>query len=151
LPNKIKGMGIASRIQNWTQSNQSLFLLIVRTILGLILLLKGIFFISNSQQLKDMILNSRFAALETFLAGYITFAHLFGGVLIIIGLYTRLAVLLQIPVLLGALIFIIPHEGFLNFWPEFILSLIVLILLMYILLKGSGEISMEQYLKKHLL
>ncbi|MFL5789762.1 MAG: DoxX family protein [Flavisolibacter sp.] len=144
-------MSITARIQNWTHSNYSLFLLIVRTILGLILLIKGIYFISNSQQLKDMILNSRFAAGVTFLAAYTTFAHLFGGVFIILGLFTRMAVILQIPVLIGALFFIIPRQAFLNFWPELILSIIVLFLLIFILVKGSGEISMEEYLKKNLL
>jgi putative oxidoreductase len=142
---------ITTRIQHWTHTNYSLFLLIVRTILGLILLIKGIYFISNSQQLKDMILNSRFAAGVTFLAAYTTFAHLFGGVFIIIGLFTRIAVLLQLPVLIGALFFIIPQKGFLNFWPELILSVIVLALLIYVFVKGSGEISMEEYLKKNLL
>jgi putative oxidoreductase len=144
-------MSITARIQNWTHSNYSLFLLIVRTILGLILLIKGIYFISNSQQLKDMILSSRFAAGVSFLAAYTTFAHLFGGVFIILGLFTRMAVILQIPVLIGALFFIIPRQAFLNFWPELILSIIVLFLLIFILVKGSGEISMEEYLKKNLL
>jgi Predicted membrane protein len=144
-------MGIATRFQYWNHTHPSFLQLIIRVILGVILLIKGIFFISNSQHLKDLILNSRFAAGVSFIAGYTIFAHLLGGVLIIIGLFTRLAVILQIPVLLGALIFILPSNGFLDLGSEMILSIIVLCLLIYVLIKGSGEISMEHYLKHHLL
>ena len=144
-------MGITARFQYWSHTHPFFLQLIIRVILGMILLIKGIFFISNSQHLKDLILNSRFAAGVTFIAGYTIFAHLLGGVLIIIGLFTRMAVILQIPVLLGALLFILPSNGFLDLGSEMILSIIVLCLLIYVLIKGSGEISMEHYLKHHLL
>jgi uncharacterized membrane protein YphA (DoxX/SURF4 family) len=115
----------------------------------MVLILKAIFFISNAEILRNMILASRFAGAVGFFTAYVMFAHLFGGVFIIIGLFTRFAVLLQIPVLLGALFFIIPQQGLAQFGSDFILSLIVLFLLIYILLKGSGEISMDRYLKNH--
>jgi len=144
-------MAFTSRFQQWNHSNQSFLLLIARIVLGMVLLLKGIFFISNAELLKKMILESSFAAGVSFFTAYVMFAHLFGGVFIIIGLFTRFVVLLQIPVLLGALFFILPQQGLAEFGSDFILSLIVLILLLYVLVKGSGEISMDDYLKKHLL
>lgn len=144
-------MAITSRFQQWTHHNQSFLLLIARILLGVILLLKGIFFISNAELLKKMILESSFAAGVGFFTAYVMFAHLFGGVFIIIGLFTRFSAILQIPVLLGALFFILPQQGLAEFGSDFILSLIVLTLLVYVLLKGSGEISMENYLKKYLL
>lgn len=143
-------MGTMTRFYHWNHTHQSFLLLIVRIVLGLILLAKGIFFISNAEHLKQLILSSRFEAGVSFLTAYITFAHLFGGVFIIIGLLTRLAVVLQIPVLLGALFFVLPQQS-LDAGSGFILSLIVLGLLIFILIKGSGEISMDAYLKKYLL
>jgi uncharacterized membrane protein YphA (DoxX/SURF4 family) len=142
-------MAMLTRFQNWNHTNQSFLLLIARIILGMVLILKAIFFISNAEILRNMILESRFAGAVGFFTAYVMFAHLFGGVFIIIGLFTRFAVLLQIPVLLGALVFIIPQQGLAEFGSDFILSLIVLFLLIYILLKGSGEISMDKYLKNH--
>lgn len=142
-------MGIAQRINHWSHTHQSFLTLAIRVIVGLILLFKGIFFISNSQHLRELILDSRFAAGVTFLVAYVVFAHLFGGVFIIIGLFTRIAVLLQIPVLLGALLFILPYQNNIDTGSEFILSALVLIMLIYIFIRGSGEISMEHYLKTH--
>jgi uncharacterized membrane protein YphA (DoxX/SURF4 family) len=125
--------------------------LIARIILGIILIAKGIFFISHAQQLKDLILTSRFSGWVGFLTAYVTFAHLFGGVFIIIGLFTRMAALIQVPVLLGALFFILPVHEINDMGSDIILSLIVLGLLVYVLRKGSGTISMDDYLKHHLL
>jgi putative oxidoreductase len=148
---KSRIMNIATKISRWSHSYPSFILLIARVILGIILIVKGIFFISHAQQLKDMILASRFSGWVGFLTAYVTFAHLFGGVFIIIGLFTRIAALLQIPVLLGALFFILPAHEVNDMGSDLILSLIVLGLLIYILKKGSGSIAMEDYLKHHLL
>lgn len=144
-------MNITTRISRWRHSYPSFILLIARIILGIILIAKGIFFISHAQQLKDLILTSRFSGWVGFLTAYVTFAHLFGGVFIIIGLFTRIAALIQVPVLLGALFFILPVHEINDMGSDIILSLIVLGLLVYVLRKGSGTISMDDYLKHHLL
>ena len=138
-------MGITTRFQHWNHTHQSFLLLVVRIVLGLILLAKGIFFISHAQSL------SRFAAGVGFLTGYITFAHLFGGVFIIIGLFTRFATALQIPVLLGALFFILPRQDIDFSTSGFFLSIVVLGLLVLVLIKGGGLIAMDAYLRDHLL
>ena len=148
---KILVMGIATRFFRWSHTYQSYLLLVARIVLGVVLLLKGIFFISHAQHLRELILQSRFAAAVGFFTAYVTFAHLFGGVFIIIGLFTRIAALLQVPVLLGAIFFILPASSRADFGSDFILSLIMLALLIYVLWKGSGTISMEHYLRDHLL
>lgn len=144
-------MGIATRFFRWTHTYQSYLLLLARIILGMVLILKGLFFISHAELLKEMILGSRFAAGVGFFAAYVTFAHLFGGVFIILGLFARIAALLQVPVLLGAIFFILPTQNMTDFGSDFILSLVVLGLLIYILRSGPGTISMDHYLKHHLL
>jgi|SRR6478672_3712414 len=130
---------------------QSFVLLVARILVGTVLLVKGILFMSNSAQLQQLIRSSHFSDWVRFLTAYIIFAHLFGGVFIIVGLLTRIAAALQIPVLLGAIFFVLPWEGHITGLYELILSIVVLILLLFILWKGSGEFSMEQYLKGHLL
>lgn len=142
-------MGTAHRLRHWTLAHESYILLAARIILGLILLVKGIYFISHSQVLHEMIQESRFAQGTSFWVGYILFAHFFGGVFIILGLFTRIAALLQLPVLLGAIFFVIPRQSVLESGQEFALSIIVLTLLILVLIKGSGKLSMEAYKKTH--
>jgi putative oxidoreductase len=144
-------MGITTRFSQWRHTYPSFLLLMARIVLGVILIIKGIFFISHAQVLKELIIQSRFAGGVGFFTAYITFAHLFGGVFIIIGLITRVAALLQVPVLLGAIFFILPAQNLSDFGSDFIISVVVLGLLIYVLVKGAGEISMDHYLKDHLL
>lgn len=122
----------------------------IRLVLGLLLLLKGIYFVSHSHQLEAIIVESNAATAVNFMVGYISFAHLFGGVFIMLGLLTRIAVILQIPILIGALYYNLTPSAF-GTGAELLLSIIVLVLLIYVLLYGSGSISMDDYLKKHLL
>lgn len=140
---------VMSRFHPFGPLRKSFVLLLARIIVGVVLLVKGILFLSNSEQLEQMILSSRFAAGVVFLMAYVTFAHLFGGVFIILGLLTRIAALLQVPILLGAVLLVLPGQA--HSADELVLSIAVLGLLLFILWKGSGEYSMEQYLKEHLL
>ena len=130
---------------------KSFVMLVARIVVGVVLLVKGILFLSNSDQLQQMILSSHFAAGVVFLTAYITLAHLFGGVFITIGLFTRIAAVLQLPILLGAVFLVLPWQVRVNGVEELVLSFLVLGLLVFILIKGSGEFSMEHYLKEHLL
>ncbi|MET3114237.1 putative membrane protein YphA (DoxX/SURF4 family) [Pedobacter sp. CG_S7] len=59
----------------------------------------------------------------------IAFAHLVGGILITIGLLTRFAVVIQIPILLSAIFFVNLSKGFSTLNSELWLSVIVLFLL----------------------
>ena len=143
-------MGFVQRIEQWNQAHQPRWLVVIRVVLGIILLAKGIFFISHADELTSIIANSRFRGMVTFLVAYITFSHLFCGAFIILGLLTRWVVLLQIPILVAAVIINVPH-GVFSLGSEFWLSLVVLILLLFFLFEGGGPYSMDNYLKKYLL
>ena len=124
--------------------------LALRLTLGLLLMLKGLYFVSNSQLLENIILESNAASAVNFLVSYITFANLFGGVFIMLGLLTKIAVIIQIPIVAGALYYNITPHTF-GTGAELLLSIVVMVLLIYVLLSKVGPISMDDYLKKHLL
>lgn len=93
-------------------------------------------------ELVALMKNVPFSSLMFIIAGqYTVFAHLVGGFLIAIGLFTRFACLIQIPVLLGAIIFVNSSHDMLRPYSELFLSIIVLLLLVYFLIVGNGPIS----------
>jgi uncharacterized membrane protein YphA (DoxX/SURF4 family) len=98
-----------------------------------------------------MLRESGFSTWNVFLVSYIPFAHIFGGIFIIMGLLTRIAVLLQLPVLIGAVFFINLGLSSFSNSTDLILSIVVLFLLVYFLIYGNGEYSMDEYLKKNML
>lgn len=104
---------------------------------------------SNSVALETLLSESSLSHAPEWLILLITWAHLLGGFLIIIGLLTRWAVLLQIPILLGAVIFINAPRGIFAAESEFGFSLVVLLLLIFFFAEGGGPLSLDNYFRRH--
>jgi putative oxidoreductase len=119
----------------------------LRVVLGLLLIYKGLYFIMNSDELKSALFQSRFQFGSIFIAHYIVLVHISGGLLIASGILTRVAVLFQLPILLGAVIFMNSNWGVFPVYSEFILSVIVLLMLVFYLFYGNGIYSGERFLK----
>jgi putative oxidoreductase len=125
-------------------------LFLLRVALGFMLIIKGIGFISHITELEQIIDNSRIQIGSVFLTHYIPYAHLLGGFFILIGLWTRFFCLIQLPVLIGAVFFInAAHATFHVQAGEFGFSIIVLLLLLFYTIEGSGPISVHDYIREH--
>ena len=96
-----------------------------------------------------MIANSAVALYAVFLAHYVALVHLMGGFLIAIGLITRVSVLFQIPILVGAIVFVNAQKGFFSMHSELPLSILVLCLLILFLIVGSGKYSADEFMRTH--
>ena len=79
----------------------------------------------------------------------ITYINLLGGFLIAVGLFTRWASAIQIPILIGAIFFVNVKEGMDVSNYELFLSIIVMILLIVFVIKGSGVISADEYFRNY--
>jgi len=119
-------------------------------VLGLLLFLKGIYFVVNTQHLGELIEHTLFNFNSNFLTYFISISHLLGGALITIGLLTRFAIILQLPILLAAIIFNMSSRTY-GSSAELLLALFISVLLVYYLVKGPGKISMDAYRKNHLI
>ena len=141
-------MGTLQQIHRWSLTHHPRWLVVIRVALGLCLFVKGIFFLVNTATLEELVKGSLVANRSDWVVISITWAHLLGGFLIIIGLLTRWAVILQIPILMGAIIFInTQREAFGTFELPF--ALIVLLLLIFFLVEGGGPLSLDNYFSKH--
>ena len=133
-------------------SPQPKWLTIFRILLGLILIWKGYTFFKDSASLEEMI---RGGGIEMFsnntraIAFIITYVSLLGGVFIATGLFTRWMSLLNIPVLVGAIIFVNSKAGMSLSNTELILSIAVLILLIVFTIKGSGSLSADEFFRSY--
>jgi len=139
------------QLRNWSAAHHPRWLVIVRIGLGLFLMAKGINFMRDSTLLDRLLYGSvTLADNEThWLPLIITWANLLGGFMILIGLWTRLMCLLQLPILIGAIIFINSQKG--GFAPESALGLAILtlILVLFFLIEGSGPLSLDAYFEKN--
>lgn len=130
---------------DWITENREVVGDLVRMYLGVGLFVRGILFISRSQGLEALVDLSEFSFVSAAIAHYVSFAHLLGGLMLAVGLLTRLAALLQIPILVGAVFFVHLQEGLLSPNQSLEFSALVLFLLAAVFVFGSGPWSVDRY------
>jgi len=136
------------RIDTWSEKHHPKWIDLLRILLGLLLLWKGIYFIGNKATIEIVQLFGFGFYTMTF-AHAIIGIHIVGGIMIAFGLLTRAAVFIQLPIMLSNLIFVIIPGGFMSLRSETELSILVTFLLMFFLVEGSGPLSIDAYLNKH--
>jgi putative oxidoreductase len=132
-------MNLVQRVEHWGDNHHPQWLDIVRIALGLFLCYKGVDFLMNMGSMLDLITNKMsFGSFTSMLmSNYIAFAHILGGVLLILGVLTRFACLIQIPILLGAIFFV--NSSLYRPFSALALPIFVLLLLIWFLVIGDGK------------
>ncbi|MEN9570722.1 MAG: hypothetical protein RL172_1953, partial [Bacteroidota bacterium] len=120
-------MNILQRFEHWGDTHHPKWLDIIRIVLGGFLFYKGIDFLQNSSNVTGPLsTKTSFGNFTVILIShYVVFAHIIGGLLMILGLFTRFACLIQIPILLGAIIFINLASDVFKPYSELFLSVLV--------------------------
>lgn len=142
-------MYLLHKIDHWSEKHHPLWLDFFRVLLGIILIWQAIYFIANKSAIVEIVQQYGFGFYTMTAAHAIIGIHLVGGLLILSGLLTRFAAAIQLPVLICNMIFVVIPNGFMSIKPEAELSLIVFALIVLFLLEGSGEFSLDGYLKRH--
>jgi putative oxidoreductase len=138
-------MHIIADMERWGNSHRPGFLDLFRIILGLFITYKGLFFVThiNTLEITAFGLNEHFAGMS--IAHYVAFAHILGGPMILLGVYTRFACVIQLPILIGAVFLVNAPKGFLSLGQhmELWLSIIVLAGLITFVVFGAGKFSVD--------
>ncbi len=134
-------MNYIERMEQWGDTHHPKWMDIVRIALGIYLCYKGVDFVRNMGAMNDLLAhNMSFGSLAVMMIGhFIVFAHILGGLLIAMGVLTRFACLIQIPILLGAIFLVNLKGGMFTPYSELIISIVVLLLLFYFLVIGNGQ------------
>ncbi|GIW70835.1 MAG: hypothetical protein KatS3mg102_0377 [Planctomycetota bacterium] len=120
---------------------------LIRIYLGVGLFLKGLFFVSNMDFLVRWIEQGQADFVSTSaVAHYVAAGHLCGGALLAVGLLTRLAALVQVPILVGAVFFVHLREGLFTQHQNLEFSALVLFLLLVLAAYGPGPLSLDAVL-----
>jgi uncharacterized membrane protein YphA (DoxX/SURF4 family) len=138
-------MSVITDVEKWGNAHRPGFLDIFRIMLGVFITYKGLDFLTHMDDLEMTAagLNVYFAGAT--LAHYVVFAHILGGPLIAVGLFTRAVCLINLPVLIGAVVFVNAPKGFLSVGNhmELEVSLVVLAGLLTFIIFGAGKYSID--------
>ncbi len=135
---------IVEKIERWGNRHHPKLLDLVRMALGIFLIARGSIFLMRTSYIRDLVLDAGITSsspLVLLIINVVTYVHLAGGILILLGLWTRAAALLQLPIVLSALFFVNILSSYFN--TELWLSILVLILLLQFMVIGSGPWSMD--------
>lgn len=141
-------MNLIQRIEHWGDTHHPRWVDVVRIALGVLIFAKGVSFIMDRESVAVLIEQTHFQLSIWSAVHYVVFAHLVGGIFIALGFSTRLAVIFQLPILIGAVFFVNITNGFSFLNSEFWLSLVVLLLLIYFAIVGSGPYSLDKAMDK---
>ena len=147
-------MKVLEKIRLWGEHHPN-WLGILRISLGLILIWKGIAFTANLDVLASFLKETGItdklgiSVFINLIAQLIIIFHLVGGICIALGLRsTRLFCMLNLPVLVGALLFVNLKQSLFKPYSEFWLSLFVLLALICFLVEDNGAFAIEHRTKE---
>jgi putative oxidoreductase len=138
---------MAHRSKVWWK-DPSVGLDVIRIYLGVGLMVRGALFISRPDVLIDFLNRSNSWFVPLAISQYVVAAHLCGGILLALGLGTRLAAVVQIPPLLGAVLTVHLGEGLLSAGQSLEFAALVLAMLGVFSIFGAGRVSLEAWMAK---
>jgi uncharacterized membrane protein YphA (DoxX/SURF4 family) len=112
---------------------------LIRIYLGVGLAIRGILFLMDPSFIGHMLANE-----SSIWPRVIAFGHLGGGVLLAVGLFTRLAAAVQILPVLGAVIMLHLREDLASENQSLEFSALVLVMLIFFACFGAGEWSLDR-------
>jgi uncharacterized membrane protein YphA (DoxX/SURF4 family) len=121
---------------------------IIRIFLGIAIFIKGIYFIHNPEALLQILQNSKISGWTLIVEHHVAFTYLVGGILIAIGLITRIAIIFQLPVFFGSIFCCLTQKGFFSVFTDLTFSIVMFVLLIFYLIWGPGKFSVDGYMKK---
>ncbi|MEP1095576.1 MAG: DoxX family membrane protein [Cyclobacteriaceae bacterium] len=121
----------------WLSTHQNIAYSLIRIFLGLALFVRGYILISNPEAMLELAGGNNFFIWSS----YISIGHFLGGLLIMLGLFTRIGALLQIPILVGA-VFVVNDKSLIMGGQSIELAAMVLFLLLVCFAFGGGIYSL---------
>lgn len=125
---------------DWFNRNQTTAYALIRIFLGIALLTRGVFLMNNPDALTKLIDDNMLYAWFS----YIAIAHIAGGLSLLLGIFTRLGALIQIPILTAAVFVVHVEKGLMMGGQSLELASLVLFLLVIYFLFGAGPLSLDQ-------
>ena len=117
-------------MRQWFLDHRSWCMDLIRIYLGVGLFAKGLAFLVHRDELVQMMIDHDIMWSGMALAHVVILIHIFGGLMMAVGIGTRAAALIQVPILVGATFFVNWSGGIWEFAEELRFSALVLFLLL---------------------
>lgn len=141
-------MSQRSSLVTWFKENREMAIEFLRIYMGFILLIKGIMFALNPEHASQYMTMVTIPFFEFLSIHVVSVIHIAGGFLLTIGLITRIAALIQVPNLFGAIFFVHLQQGLFGKGQDLEYVILVLFILLVFVVYGGGRFSVDYVLEK---
>ncbi len=129
----------------WCAENKDVLWDVLRIYLGFALVVKGFVYILHWRVLVTMMDQHGVPLSGSGLAQLVALCHIAGGLMMTFGLLTRIGALIQIPNLVGAILFVHLQSGLFTDQQTLEFALLVLTMLVMFAVGGAGRLSIDHY------
>jgi uncharacterized membrane protein YphA (DoxX/SURF4 family) len=129
----------------WCAENKDVLWDLLRIYLGFALVVKGFVYILHWRTMVTMMEASSVPMSGAGLAQIVALCHIAGGLMMAFGILTRFGAAIQIPNLVGAVLFVHLRAGLFTDQQTLEFALLVLALLSMFALGGAGKLSIDYY------
>jgi putative oxidoreductase len=137
--------------KGWLRAHQDLAMDLVRIYLGIGLIAKAVFLMQHREFFSQMLADAGQGWFTpAFIGQYVVLAHLFGGLMLVLGIATRLAAFVNLPILLGA-VFWVHLPRYANVEPRQYLeyaALVAFLLLLLGVFGAGGRFSIDYVMSR---
>lgn len=116
----------------------------IRMLVGAFIFYKGVVFATHFESFTGEIASVGWVLIASHLAHAILFVHLVSGIVLFLGAATRLMAFVNIPILIGAVIFNIKNLLNVGNYMELDLAIIALVMLILVFFMGAGRFSLDE-------
>ena len=132
----------------WFKEHRDIAIEVLRIYLGIGLLIKGIQFMLNQDLPIEYMARVSLPFFDFLLLHIVAIVHIAGGFLLAIGLISRIAALIQVPILAGAIFFVHLQQGLFTKEQSLEFVILVLLLLLVFVVYGGGRLSVDYAIEK---
>ncbi len=137
-----------TKLQTWIRRHNPKWLALIRVATGAAILLKGVDYMDYIPKLVADVHTILPAIKSDWVGEAIPWIHIVGGFLILLGLFTRFASIIQIPILVVCVVFVNLHTIVFAKPEQFYLAIALIFLLGIFIIEGSGTLSLSRYFKE---
>ena len=130
-------------VKEWIAENRDIAWDTVRIFLGFALVVKGFAYMFNHRALAALMEQTGVPFASMGFAELVALVHITGGLLMTFGVFTRIGAAIQIPNVLGAVVFVHLKEGLFTQGQTLEFTMLVLYLLCVIAVTGAGRLSVD--------
>lgn len=134
------------RFENWAESHRENGFEVLRIGIGALLFARGLWWGGHLDELVSLMSSGALDVPGVMLAHFVTISHLVGGLLLMVGLITRVAAGAQLPILAGAVFVEWARAGETGHRADAQLAVLVFLVLALVTLYGGGHWSADHAL-----